>query len=158
MTPWSGATRQADRLGVDIHQDIEVTGIRVEHGRVVGVETTQGSISCGKVVACTAGWSSQVAAMAGVELPLVTHPLQAFVTEPLKPMLHVILVSATLHVYVSQTDRGEILIGSEIEPYSSYSQSTVHACKQEGSTAHCDRSPVLTRRRASSAASWPSNP
>lgn len=119
-----GYARQADRLGVDIHQDIEVTGIRVEHGRVTGVATTRGPISCDKLVACTAGWSSQVAALAGVELPLVTHPLQAFVTEPLKPMLHVILVSATLHVYVSQTDRGEILIGSEIEPYSSYSHSS----------------------------------
>ena len=119
-----GYARQADRLGVDVHQDTEVTGIRVEQDRVVGLETTAGPISCEKVVACTAGWSSQVAAMAGVELPLVTHPLQAFVTEPLKPMLHVILVSATLHVYVSQTDRGELLIGSEIEPYSSYSHST----------------------------------
>jgi sarcosine oxidase subunit beta len=119
-----GYARQADRLGVDVHQDTEVTGIRVERGRTVGVETTRGPISCDHLVACTAGWSSQVAAMAGVELPLVTHPLQAFVTEPLKPMLHVILVSATLHVYLSQTDRGEILIGSEIEPYSSYSHGT----------------------------------
>ena len=62
--------------------------------------------------------------MAGVQVPIVTHPLQAFVTEPLKPFLHVILVSATLHVYISQTDRGEVLIGSEIEPYPSYSQSS----------------------------------
>src|SRR5439155_15661163 len=60
----------------------------------------------------------------GVQVPIVTHPLQAFVTEPLKPFLHTILVSATLHVYISQTDRGEVLIGSEIEPYSSYSQAS----------------------------------
>ena len=60
--------------------------------------------------------------MAGIRVPITTHPLQAFVTEPLKPFLHAILVSATLHVYVSQTDRGEVLVGSEIEPYSSYAQ------------------------------------
>src|SRR5207245_10120706 len=77
--------------------------------------------SAPNMVRAVAGWSTQLANMAGVELPLGTHNLQAFVTQPIKPMLHVILVSATLHVYVSQTDRGEMLIGSEIEPYSTYS-------------------------------------
>jgi len=90
-------------------------------GRVTGVRTNRGDVSAPVVVSCVAGWSSEVARMAGVELPIVTHPLQAFVTEPVKPFLHVILVSATLHVYISQTDRGEILIGSEIEPYTNYS-------------------------------------
>jgi sarcosine oxidase subunit beta len=75
-------------------------------------------------VSAVAGWTSEVCHMAGVRAPITTHPLQAFVTEPLKPFLDVILVSATLHVYISQTDRGEVLIGSEIEPYSSYSQSS----------------------------------
>ena len=74
------------------------------------------------MVSAAAGWTSEIARMAGVRVPITTHPLQAFVTEPLKPFLHAILVSATLHVYISQTDRGEVLIGSEIEPYSSYAQ------------------------------------
>jgi sarcosine oxidase, subunit beta len=120
---WAYA-RMADRMGVEIHQDTEVTGIDVDAGRVTGVRTSRGDISAPVVVSAVAGWSSEVARMAGVRMPITTHPLQAFVTEPLKPFLDVILVSATLHVYVSQTDRGEVLIGSEIEPYSSYSQSS----------------------------------
>jgi sarcosine oxidase, subunit beta len=120
---WAYA-RQADRMGVHIHQDTEVTGIGVEGGRVTGVRTSKGDISTRVVISATAGWTSQITDMAGVRVPIVTYPLQAFVTEPLKPFLHVILVSATLHVYVSQTDRGEVLIGSEIEPYSSYNQSS----------------------------------
>ncbi len=120
---WAYA-RAADRLGVEIHPNTELTGIDVEGGRVTGVRTTRGDISTPAVLSAVAGWSTLVADMAGVRLPIVTHPLQAFVTEPLKPFLHVILVSATLHVYISQTDRGEVLIGSEIEPYSSYSQAS----------------------------------
>lgn len=118
---WAYA-RGADRLGVEIHPATEVTGIDVKNGRVSGVRTDRGNVSAPIVVMATAGWSSEVARWAGVELPIVTYPLQAFVTEPLKPFLDVILVSATLHVYVSQTDRGEVLIGSEIGPYSTYSQ------------------------------------
>ena len=118
---WAYA-RAADRLGVDILQGTEVTGVDVQEGRVTGVRTNHGDIAAGVVISAVAGWTSEVCRMAGVEVPIVTHPLQAFVTEPLKPFLDVILVSATLHVYISQTDRGEVLIGSEIEPYSSYSQ------------------------------------
>src|SRR6185436_17874915 len=99
-----------------------VRGIAVVDGRVTGVETSRGPVSSPIVISATAGWTSEIARMAGVRVPIVTHPLQAFVTEPLKPFLDVILVSATLHVYISQTDRGEVLIGSEIEPYSSYAQ------------------------------------
>lgn len=120
---WAYA-RMADRLGVHIHQDTEVTGIDVDRGRVSGVRTNRGRIAAGTVVSATAGWTSEICRMADVQTPIVTHPLQAFVTEPLKPFLHVILVSATLHVYISQTDRGEVLIGSEIEPYTSYSQAS----------------------------------
>jgi sarcosine oxidase, subunit beta len=119
-----GYARGADRLGVEIHPETEVTDIVTRDGRVRGVRTNRGDISAPIVIAAVAGWSSDVARMAGVELPIVTHPLQAFVTEPLKPFLHVIIVSATLHVYISQTDRGEVLIGSEIEPYTSYSQAS----------------------------------
>ena len=115
-----GFARGADRRGVEIHPYTEVTGIERSNGRVTGVRTTRGEIECETVVSATAGWSTLVADMAGVPLPITTHILQAFVTEPLKPFLDVIIVSSQMHVYISQTDRGEILIGAEIEPYTTY--------------------------------------
>jgi sarcosine oxidase subunit beta len=115
-----GFARGADRRGVEIHPYTEVTGIEREGGRVTGVRTSRGDIACDTVVSCAAGWSSLIGEMAGVPLPITTHILQAFVTEPIKPFLDVIIVSAQMHVYVSQTDRGEILIGAEIEPYTTY--------------------------------------
>ncbi len=115
-----GFARAADRLGVEIHPYTEVTGLERVNGRVAAIETSRGRIECGHVVSATAGWSTLVAELAGVRLPITTHILQAFVTEPLKPFLDVIIVSSQLHVYVSQTDRGEFLIGSEIEPYTTY--------------------------------------
>jgi sarcosine oxidase subunit beta len=115
-----GFARGADRHGVEIHPSTEVTGIERSNGRVTGVRTSRGYVACGTVVSATAGWSTLVADLAGVRLPITTHILQAFVTEPLKPFLDVIIVSAQMHVYVSQTDRGEILIGAEIEPYTTY--------------------------------------
>jgi sarcosine oxidase subunit beta len=117
-----GYAREADRRGVHLHPGTEVTGIHVEGGRVTGVATNRGTIKTGIVVNCTAGWCSTIARMVGLELPVVTHPLQAFVTEPLKPFLNAVIVSASLHVYVSQTDRGELVVGAEINPYASYSQ------------------------------------
>ncbi len=116
-----GYARGADRMGIAIHPFTEVTGIGRVNGRVTSVQTTRGEIRTGTVVNSTAGFCSTIAALAGIRLPIVTHPLQAFVTEPLKPFLHKVLVSANLHVYVSQTDRGECVIGSEIDPYASYS-------------------------------------
>jgi sarcosine oxidase subunit beta len=116
---WAFA-RAADRLGVDIHPYTEVTGLQRSNGRITAVETNRGRVECGHVVSATAGWSTLVANMAGLRLPITTHILQAFVTEPLKPFLDVIIVSSQLHVYVSQTDRGEFLIGAEIEPYTTY--------------------------------------
>jgi sarcosine oxidase, subunit beta len=116
---WAFA-RAADRLGVEIHPYTEVTGFERTNGRVTGVQTNRGRVECGQVVSATAGWSTLVAGMAGLRLPITTHILQAFVTEPLKPFLDVIIVSSQLHVYVSQTDRGEFLIGAEIEPYTTY--------------------------------------
>jgi sarcosine oxidase subunit beta len=116
-----GYARGADRLGAEIHPFTEVTGIRRDNGRVTGVVTTRGTVATRTVVNATAGWCSAVAHMAGVELPIVTYPLQAMVTERLKPWLHHVIVSATLHVYVNQTDRGEVVIGEEIDPYASYS-------------------------------------
>ena len=97
-----------------------MTGLRRQGDRVTDVETTRGLVSCDQVVSATAGWSTLIADMADVPLPITTHILQAFVTEPVKPFLDVIIVSSQMHVYVSQTDRGEFLIGAEIEPYTTY--------------------------------------
>jgi sarcosine oxidase subunit beta len=116
-----GYARGVDRQGIEIHPFTEVTAIEKSNGRVQGVVTNRGSIATRTVVNATAGWCSTIGHMAGIDLPIVTHPLQALVTERLKPFLHVVVVSATLHVYVNQTDRGEVVIGEEIDPYSSYS-------------------------------------
>jgi len=115
-----GYARGADRGGVEIHPYTEVTGIERSNGRVRGVQTTRGDITCDTVISCTAGWSTLVADLADVPLPITTHILQAFVTEAVKPFLDVIIVSSQMHIYVSQTDRGEFLIGAEIEPYTTY--------------------------------------
>jgi len=115
-----GFARGADRGGVEIHPYTEVTGIERKNGRVTGVRTTRGEIACDTVVSATAGWSTLVADLAEVKLPITTHILQAFVTEPVKPFLDVVIVSSQMHVYISQTDRGEFLIGAEIEPYTTY--------------------------------------
>ena len=88
---------------------------------ITGVVTNRGVIATPAVVNCTAGWATVVAQMAGVSLPIVTQPLQACVTEPLKPFLDKVIVSANLHVYINQTDRGELVIGAEVDPYQSYS-------------------------------------
>ncbi len=116
-----GYARGADALGVQIHENTEVTGIEVQEGRVRGVRTTRGDVSAPVVLSCTAGWASLVAQLAGVRLPIVTHPLQAAVTEPVKPFLRTVVVSGTLHVYVSQTARGELVFGASTDSYPSYS-------------------------------------
>ncbi len=115
-----GYARGADRMGVEIHPFTEVTAIGTDSGRVQQVVTSRGTIATRTVVNATAGWCSTIADMVGVNLPIVTHPLQALVTERLKPLLRTVIVSATLHVYVNQTDRGEVVIGEEIDPYPSY--------------------------------------
>ncbi len=116
-----GYAHQADVGGVHIHQQTEVTGIEVQNGKVVGVETARGRVKAGTVLNATAGWGSTIADMAGVKLPLTTFPLQACVTEPLKPFLDVVVVSGSLHVYVSQSDRGELVMGASVDPFTSYS-------------------------------------
>ncbi|MGD9764822.1 MAG: FAD-dependent oxidoreductase [Candidatus Binatia bacterium] len=116
-----GYARGADRMGVEIHPHTEVQGIRTERAKVTAVQTTRGLIKTGTVVNATSGWCSTIARMVGIDLPIVSHPLQACVTEPLKPFLDKVIVSANLHVYVSQTDRGELVLGAEIDPYASYS-------------------------------------
>jgi sarcosine oxidase subunit beta len=117
-----GYARGADRMGVDLHPFTEVKGITRENGRVTGVETDNGTVRADTVVSATAGWSSIIARMVDLELPIVTFPLQALVTEPLKPFLPRSVSSANLHVYVYQSDRGEVVIGGGVDPYQTYSQ------------------------------------
>ncbi len=116
-----GYARAADALGVQIHQSTEVLGIDVQDGRVRGVRTNRGAVASPVVINCTAGWASLVSQLAGVRLPISTHPLQAAVTEPVKVFLNTVVVSGTLHVYVSQTARGELVFGASTDPYPSYS-------------------------------------
>ncbi len=117
---WAYA-RGADRGGAHIHQQTEVTAIDVHQGKVTSVRTNRGTIRAGAVVNATAGYASTISKMAGVPLPIESHPLQACVTEPLKPFLDAVIVSSTLHVYVSQTDRGELVLGAEVDDHQSYS-------------------------------------
>ncbi len=116
-----GYARAADAAGVHIHQDTELTGIEVDGGTVTGVRTNRGRIATGTVINSTAGWSSLISDLAGVRMPVRTFPLQAAVTEPVKPFLKPVVVSGSLHVYVSQTDRGELVFGASVDPYPSYS-------------------------------------
>jgi sarcosine oxidase subunit beta len=142
-----GFARGADRGGAEIHPYTEVTGIDRANGRVTGVKTTRGDIRTGTVLNCTAGWSTLVCDMAGVPLPITTHILQAFVTEPLKPLLDVVVVSSQMHVYISQTDRGEFLIGAEIEPWTTYRTRGTLDFLQEASRHTLELFPQLERAR-----------
>jgi sarcosine oxidase subunit beta len=115
-----GYARGADRHGAEIHQFTEVTGIETGGGRVRRIRTTRGDVEPGAVLSATAGWSSIVAAMAGLRLPMKTHILQAFVTEPIRPLLQETVVSSQMRLYVHQTTRGELVAGTEVEPYPTY--------------------------------------
>jgi len=117
-----GYASAAARRGVHIHEQTAVTGIDVDDGGTCrGVVTDRGPIAAGAVLSAAAGWSSQIAAMAGLKLPIVTHPLQAFVTEPVKPVISGLVCSFDALVYISQTQRGELLAGAEVLPYNTYS-------------------------------------
>ncbi len=110
----------AARRGVEIHQKTAVTAIETAKGRIVAVDTNRGRIRCGRVVQAVAGASTLVAEMAGIRLPIRTLPLQACVSQPLKPFLDPIIVSGSLHVYVSQSSRGELVMGGATDPYGVY--------------------------------------
>ncbi len=112
-----GYARGADRKGVEIHQQTEVTDIELRDGNVAGVHTNRGYIETGNVLSAVAGWTTAIQAMLGLRTPLTVHPLQAMVTEPLKPWLDPIIVSASLHTYVSQSSRGELVMGGALDPY-----------------------------------------
>jgi heterotetrameric sarcosine oxidase beta subunit len=117
-----GYARGADRRGVDLIQNCEMTGLRMEAGRVVGVETSRGHIAAKKVGLAVAGHSSHAAAMAGLRLPIESHVLQAFVSEGLKPLLDHVVTFGAGHFYVSQSDKGGLVFGGDIDGYNSYAQ------------------------------------
>jgi sarcosine oxidase subunit beta len=120
-----GYGRGADRRGVEIHQDTQVLGIELEHREsgpaVVGVHTSRGRIATRKLLCAVAGSTPGVLAMVGLRSPIYIHPLQAMVSEPLKPWLDPIIVSGSLHVYISQSARGELVMGASLDPYELHS-------------------------------------
>jgi sarcosine oxidase subunit beta len=117
-----GYARAADMRGVDIVQNCEVKGINIEQGRVTGVETTRGTIHAKKVALAVAGSSSRVAAMAGMRLPIESHVLQAFVSEGVKPLIDNVVTFGAGHFYISQSDKGGLVFGGDIDGYNSYAQ------------------------------------
>jgi sarcosine oxidase subunit beta len=139
-----GYGRGADMRGVEIHQQTAVTGIEVKGGKVVGVHTSRGFISTGKVICAVAGSTPRITDMVGVRTPIYIHPLQAMVSEPMKPWLDSILVSGSLHIYVSQSSRGELVMGASLDPYEVQStRSTLDF--PEGLSAHLlDMFPFLS--------------
>ncbi|HLY47019.1 MAG TPA: sarcosine oxidase subunit beta family protein [Stellaceae bacterium] len=142
-----GFARAADSRGVDIIEDCEVSAIRSAGGRVVGVETTRGDIAADKVAICAAGHNSVVAAMAGVRLPLQSHPLQALVSEPVQPVLDCVVMSGTVHVYVSQSDKGELVLGAGIDGYNSYAQRGSFPVIEGQMAALLELFPIFSRLR-----------
>ncbi|PPD30454.1 MAG: sarcosine oxidase subunit beta [Hyphomicrobium sp.] len=115
-----GYARAADRLGVDIIQNCEVSGFRIENGKVTGLDTTRGHIAAAKVGLACAGRTSQVAAAAGLRLPIESHALQAFVSEAIKPFIDTVVTFGAGHFYISQSDKGGLVFGGDIEGYNSY--------------------------------------
>ncbi len=142
-----GFARAADARGVDIIQKCEVTGILREGGKVTGVETSRGTIKAPKVAIVTAGHSSHVAAMAGIRLPIESHPLQAMVSEPIKPILDCVVMSGAVHAYISQSDRGEMVMGAGIDHFISYAQRSTLAVVEEQMAAVTKLIPILSRLR-----------
>jgi len=111
-----GYGRGADQRGVEIHQRTQVTGIKTDGNRVVGVETNKGFVGCEKVISMVAGSTPRITRMVGLQTPISIHPLQACITEPVKPFMDTIIVSGTLHCYVSQSSRGELVMGAQADP------------------------------------------
>lgn len=147
-----GYARGVDRMGIEIHPLTEVTAIKTASApgnsgrrRVEEVVTSRGTIAAPIVVNATAGWCSIIGNMVGLDLPIVTHPLQALVTERLKPFLHHVIVSATLHVYINQSDRGEVVIGEEIDPYPSYRLTSTFRFLENAAAHTLELFPCLAR-------------
>ena len=142
-----GFARAADGAGVDVIQNCEVTGIRRDNSGVTGVETTRGFIGAKKIGVVTAGNSGVLAAMAGLRLPLESHPLQAWVTEPIKPVLNAVIMSNAVHAYVNQTDRGELLAGAGIDSYTGYGQRGSFSVVEHAISALVELCPIFSRVR-----------
>lgn len=140
-----GLARSADAAGVDIIQNCEVTGVRQAGGRVVGVETTLGPIAAGKVALCAAGHTSVLAAMAGLELPLQSRPLQALVSELLEPVHPTVVMSNTVHVYVSQAHKGELVMGTGVDAYNAYTRRGAFHIIEDQMSAALELFPVFAR-------------
>jgi sarcosine oxidase, subunit beta len=143
-----GYARAADALGVDIIENCEVTGIRRDtSGAVQSVETTRGIISSNRIGVVAAGHSSVVMGMAGVRLPLESFPLQALVSEPVKPVLPCVVMSNSIHAYVSQSDKGELVIGAGTDAYTSYTQRGALHVSMHTLAAICELFPAFRRLR-----------
>lgn len=142
-----GYARAADDMGVDIIQQCEVTDITVKNGQVTGVETTKGTIKSKKVAIVVAGHTSQLTGMAGLRVPIESHPLQALVSEPLKPVMPTVVMSNLVHVYLSQSDKGELVIGAGIDHYNSYTQRGGFDIIEEQLCALKEMFPIVSRVR-----------
>ena len=142
-----GFARGADARGVDIIQNCEVTGIKRNGAGVEGVQTSGGFIEAKKIGVVAAGHSSVLADMVGLRLPIESHPLQALVSEPIKPVLDAVVMSAAVHVYVSQSDKGELVIGAGIDSYNSYAQRGSFQVVQHQISALLELFPIFSRLR-----------
>ena len=143
-----GYARAADAMGVDIIQNCEVTGVRRDlNGAVVGVETTRGVIRTPRVGVAAAGHTSVVMARAGVRMPLESFPLQALVSEPVKPIFPCVVMSNAVHAYISQSDKGELVIGAGTDQYVSYSQQGGLHITTDTLAAICELFPQFSRMR-----------
>ncbi len=143
-----GYARQASAAGVDVIEHCAVTGIRrAPTGEIAGVETSRGFIAAGKVAVVAAGHSSVLMAMAGVRMPLESYPLQALVSEPVKPVFPCVVMSNTVHGYISQSDKGELVIGAGTDQYVSYSQTGGAHVLAHALEAVCELFPIFTRMR-----------
>ena len=142
-----GFARAADSLGVDILQNTEVGGIRIADGAAKGVETNRGFIAANKVACVAAGHSGVLAAMAGLRLPIESRPLQALVSEPLKPCLDTVVMSNAVHCYISQADKGDLVIGAGTDAYNGYGQRGSFHVVEHALQAVCDLFPAFSRVR-----------
>ena len=142
-----GFARGADALGVDMLQQTEVTGIRTSGGKVLGVETSRGFIGAKTVGVVTAGNSGVLAKMAGFKLPVESHPLQALVSEPMKPILDTVVMSNHVHGYVSQSDKGDLVIGAGIDGYVGYGQRGSYQTIEHTLQAIVELFPIFSRVR-----------
>jgi sarcosine oxidase subunit beta len=142
-----GYARGADAMGVDIIQNCEVTSININNGQVIGVDTTKGSIKSKKIGVVAAGHSSVIANMVGIRLPLESRPLQALVSEPVKPVINTVVMSNTIHAYVSQSDKGELVIGAGTDGYTSYTQRGGFNIVEDTITAVVELFPLFSRMK-----------